>query len=105
MSSERFSFTFVEQTLRRALEEDLGHGDITSLLIVPEGLRGRARVLAKDDFVLAGMPFMAMVFSIIDPEVILEAPRQEGSSVKSGDVLATISGAARSLLAGERTSL
>jgi len=102
---DQFSFTPIEQTLRRALEEDLGHGDLTSLLVVPVGLAGRARVLAKEDFVLAGMPFMAMVFSIVDPEVILEVLRPEGSSVRSGDVLATISGAARSLLAGERTSL
>jgi nicotinate-nucleotide pyrophosphorylase (carboxylating) len=102
---DQLSFTPIEQTLRRALEEDLGHGDLTSLLVVPEGLVGRARVLAKEDFVLAGMPFMAMVFSIVDPEVILEVLRPEGSSVRSGDVLATISGPARSLLAGERTSL
>lgn len=105
MSSGQFAFASVEQTLRRVLEEDLGHGDVTSLLVVPEDLQGRAHILAKEDFVLAGMPFVRSVLSIIDPAVRLEVLRAEGSEVSSGDILGVFAGTVRSLLAGERTSL
>lgn len=95
----------VRETLQRALQEDLGHGDITSLLTIPEQARSSARLIAKEEFVLAGMPFAKEIFSLVDPEVIVVALSGEGSRIRKGDLIAEISGKARSLLAGERTAL
>lgn len=100
----RCSFLF-QETVRLALQEDIGQGDITSLLIVPEDREAGARLIAKEDFLLAGMPFVEEVFRAVDPEVRVTVHMPEGFAVKKGDVLAEIRGRARSLLAGERVSL
>ncbi|MBI5212217.1 MAG: nicotinate-nucleotide diphosphorylase (carboxylating), partial [Nitrospirae bacterium] len=95
----------LKETIRLALLEDIGHGDITSFLVVPEESAAKARISAKEDFVLAGMPFVKEVFDAIDNAVTVQALISEGSAVKRGEVIAEISGNARSLLAGERISL
>lgn len=95
----------LKDTIRLAILEDIGHGDITSLLIVPEGEKAKANIIAKEDFIIAGMPFVKGVFNAIDTDVVINVFFDEGSSVKKGDIIAGISGNARSLLAGERISL
>ncbi|HCZ10837.1 MAG TPA: carboxylating nicotinate-nucleotide diphosphorylase [Nitrospiraceae bacterium] len=95
----------LKETIRLAMLEDIGHGDITSLLTVPEDSEAKARITAKEDFVLAGMPFVKEVFDAIDTSVAVRVSVQEGAAVKKGEVIAEISGNARSLLAGERISL
>jgi nicotinate-nucleotide pyrophosphorylase (carboxylating) len=95
----------VTQLLRHAIEEDLGHGDITSSLIIPEDSEARALFIAKSNFVLAGFPFARLVFHILDPSVSFKTFHAEGAKVRKGDVLGEISGKTRLLLAGERTSL
>ncbi len=95
----------IAETIRLALLEDLGHGDITSSLIVPEDRSARAIIRAKEDLVLAGMPFVREVFSIIDSCVEVNAFLAEGSDVPKGGEIAEVKGSARSLLAGERTAL
>ncbi len=87
------------------LREDIGHCDITSFLVVPEHASANARIIAKEDFILAGMPFVKEVFSVIDPSVNFNVFFQEGAIIKNGDVLAEVSGNARSILSGERISL
>ncbi|NTU42053.1 MAG: carboxylating nicotinate-nucleotide diphosphorylase [Nitrospirales bacterium] len=95
----------VRETISRSLEEDIGHGDITSILTIPEGKRWKARLLAKEDLVVAGLPFVQEVFRQVDPDVAVTLFVSEGSSVAKGIVMAEISGEARSLLAGERVGL
>ena len=95
----------LKETIRLAILEDIGHGDITSLLIVSEGKKAKANIIAKEDIILAGMPFVKEVFNAIDPGVEIQIFFDEGSRVKKGDIIAKISGSARSLLAGERISL
>ncbi|MCL5061828.1 MAG: carboxylating nicotinate-nucleotide diphosphorylase [Nitrospirae bacterium] len=95
----------LKETIRIAIYEDIGHGDITSLLIVPEYKKAKASIIAKEDLILAGMPFIKEVFNAIDPGVEIQIFFDEGSRVKKGDIIAKISGSARSLLAGERISL
>ncbi len=95
----------LKETIRLAMLEDIGHGDITSLLVVPEDSEAKARITAKEDFILAGMPFVKEVFNSIDRCVVINEFLHDGSRVKKGDVIAEISGNARSLLAGERISL
>ncbi|MBI5639544.1 MAG: carboxylating nicotinate-nucleotide diphosphorylase [Nitrospirae bacterium] len=93
------------QFIRHAIEEDLGHGDITSTLLVPEENEGRALYIAKGNFVLAGFPFAREVFTILDPTTVFKIFKNDGSKVVKGDVLAEVSGKTRVLLAGERVSL
>lgn len=97
--------SLLQGTIRRALQEDIGQGDITSFLIIPEEREAGARLIAKEDFILAGMPFVEEVFRVIDPAVRVTAHMPEGFAVKEGDIIAEIAGRARSLLAGERVSL
>ncbi len=96
---------FVVETIRRALAEDAGCGDITSQLTVPEQSRSLAALVAKEPFVLAGMPYVREVFAQVDPAVKIKIFKKEGKPVKSGDTLAELSGATRSLLLGERVAL
>jgi len=96
---------FIQETIRRALAEDVGNGDITSELIIDLSARSRAVFRAKESFVLAGMPFVQEVFHQVDPELTLTIKKKEGISVKRGDLLAEAAGRTRSLLMAERTAL
>lgn len=95
----------VQDTIRRALAEDVGNGDITSELTIDAASRSRATFLAKESFVLAGMPFVQEVFRQVDPELSLRIRKKEGSAIKRGDIIAEASGPTRSLLIAERTAL
>lgn len=95
----------VIELITRAIEEDLGHGDITTSLLVPEKNESKALYIAKGNFVLAGMPFAEEVFRILDASVSFKIFYNEGSKVSRGDVLAEVAGKTRALLAGERISL
>ena len=95
----------VIELLEHAIEEDLGHGDITTNLLVPEGNESRALYIAKGNFVLAGFPFAREVFSLLDTAVSFRTLFNEGAHVSRGDVLGEVSGKTRVLLAGERISL
>jgi len=97
--------TSVTELLRHAIEEDIGHGDITSSLIIPEDSEAKALFIAKGSFVLAGFPFARLVFHILDQSVSFQTFHAEGAIVRKGDVLGEVAGKTRLLLAGERTSL
>jgi nicotinate-nucleotide pyrophosphorylase (carboxylating) len=95
----------VVDLIRRAVEEDLGHGDITTTLLVPEENRSKALYIAKGNFVLAGFPFAQEVFHLLDPSTSFRTFYDEGAKVSRGDVLGEVSGKTRVLFAGERVSL
>lgn len=96
----------VRRAVEAALAEDLGvHGDITSEAIVPGGRRGRARVVARSNLVLAGLPVARQVFVTLDPGVRFEEHAQEGEEVRAGRCVAVATGYARALLSAERTAL
>jgi nicotinate-nucleotide pyrophosphorylase (carboxylating) len=89
----------------RALEEDLGSGDITTRLTIPEGQRARGVFMAKEDLVVAGLPVAAEVFQVFDASSRFGPLVEEGSEVKPGTRLAAVEGSAAALLAGERVAL
>lgn len=89
----------------RALKEDLGAGDVTTRLTVPEGARGHGVLVSKQDLVVAGLPVAAEVFRALDPSTRWEALAEEGAEVCAGTQLAGITGVAAMLLAGERVAL
>jgi nicotinate-nucleotide pyrophosphorylase (carboxylating) len=91
--------------LRRALEEDIGAGDVTTLATVPAGTRSAGQIVAREAGVVAGLPVVAAVFHLLDPMVAVTALVAEGAAVAAGAALATVSGDARAILTGERTAL
>lgn len=94
-----------DDLIRRALLEDVGDGDHTSLSTIPAGSRGAARLLVKQDGVLAGVELAEAICAHYDPTLRLRILIQDGAAVKSGDVAFTITGPARSILTVERTVL
>jgi nicotinate-nucleotide pyrophosphorylase (carboxylating) len=95
----------VKNILRLALEEDIGHGDVTTTLTIPEDQRAKALLVAKGDFVLAGLPFAADVFHILDPATEFRIFHDEGAKIAKGAIIAEIAGNTRALLSCERVGL
>ena len=91
--------------IHRALEEDIGPGDITTSLLIPDENESRALYIAKGIFVLAGLPFSREVFQILDPSISFKMFYNEGVNVIKGDVVAEVHGKTRAILSGERVSL
>jgi len=88
-----------------ALKDDVGEGDITTNNIVPSEIKRKAKMIAKTDGVVAGLPVAEMVFKKLDPDLIWNELTPDGSKVKKGDVLVEFEGTYRALLTGERTAL
>jgi nicotinate-nucleotide pyrophosphorylase (carboxylating) len=91
--------------VRRALDEDLGAGDITTQAIVPPGARARGVFLVKADCVLAGLDVAFEAFRILEPGVQASVRKGDGERCAAGDVVAEVVGTARTLLIAERTAL
>ncbi len=94
-----------EETLRAWLWEDLGHGDLTSQLVVPEDLWGQAVILAKAEGVIAGLPVAQAVFALAEPRIAFTGLVAEGERVEPGQEVARLEGPLRGILAGERLAL
>ena len=93
------------ETIIRALAEDLGPGDITSEAFIPDGHRSHARIIAKENLVLAGTEVAAEVFRLVDPAITVALRNSDGARLAPGEVVLTAGGPTRSLLAAERTAL
>jgi nicotinate-nucleotide pyrophosphorylase (carboxylating) len=91
--------------IRRALEEDIGPGDVTTNAIVPATSLMRGQLVAKQSGVVAGLDVAEAVFKTLDERVAFRALVAEGAQVERQQVLAEVSGPARSLLTAERTAL
>src|SRR4030095_16672641 len=91
-------------TIRLALEEDIGTGDVTTDSIVAPGAVLEGRIIAKDAGVIAGLDVASAVFQLLSPDVRFERHVNEGDEVAAGSI-ASISGPARAILTGERTAL
>ena len=92
-------------TIRAALAEDIGPGDATTNAIIPEGSAMRGQIIAKQVGVVAGLDVARAVYRILDENVDFKAQVNEGTRVNDRQVLALVSGSARSLLTAERTAL
>jgi nicotinate-nucleotide pyrophosphorylase (carboxylating) len=94
----------LEDTVARALAEDVGTGDLTALL-VPEGARCRARVITREAAVLCGTAWVDAVFRRLDRRLKVQWHAADGDTVEPDRLLFELEGAARPLLTGERTAL
>lgn len=90
--------------VRRALDEDVGSGDVTADLL-PAGALGQARVITREAAVLCGTAWFDACFHAIDDRVRIEWLAADGDAVEAGAVLCRLSGPARALVTGERTAL
>lgn len=88
-----------------ALEEDIGAGDVTSEFFVKSGLRGRARIIAKEHAVTAGVETAAEVFARVDSQLRVSIARESGTKVAPPEVVLEIEGTVRSILTAERVAL
>ena len=107
ISSQRLGLSLDElrDLVRRALKEDLGAGDLTTRMTIPEGTRARGEIVAKQQLVVAGLPVAAEVFGMLDPSAQWETLVEDGAEVPRGARLARVTGSAAALLSGERVAL
>jgi len=94
-----------EATVRMALLEDLGFGDLTTDATVDPSRRAKATITAKQPGIIAGLDVAASAFHLLDQELKFEALVADGDEVSPGQILATVEGPARALLSAERTAL
>jgi nicotinate-nucleotide pyrophosphorylase (carboxylating) len=94
-----------EELIARALQEDVGDGDHTTLATIPAGTKSGARLLVKQDGVLAGTEVAETVARMVDPELTLRPYLHDGARVSRGDIAFNLMGPQRSILIAERTLL
>ena len=104
ISQEQFNKE-LELIITNAIREDIGEGDHTSLSCIPAEAKGKAKLLVKDEGVIAGVEFAKMVFDYVDKDLKVETLIQDGEKVKYGDVVLYVSGHSQSILQAERLLL
>jgi nicotinate-nucleotide pyrophosphorylase (carboxylating) len=97
--------SFLQQFIHAALQEDVGDGDHSTLAAIPPDTIKRARLLVKDEGILAGVELAEQIFHIFDAGLKLNINLQDGAVVRKGDIAFTIEGSARSILTTERLVL
>ena len=95
---------YVEDTVRRALAEDIGSGDLTAAL-VPAESQMRARLITRENAVLCGAAWIDAVFRNLDSRIRIDWEARDGDAILADQVLCRLDGPARGMLTGERTAL
>lgn len=95
----------IDTLVRRELDDDLGPGDVTTEATVSPGQPARARVVAKEGGIVAGLPVAARTFAAVDDGLAVRWQVDDGAAVDAGHVVGQIEGPARALLIAERTAL
>ena len=105
MISEKQFTKEIDIIIANAIREDVGDGDFSSLACIPEDATGSAKLLVKDEGIIAGIEFAAQVFEYVDPGLEMDIKIKDGSAVKYGDVCFYVSGLSQSILKAERLVL
>ena len=105
MGNDDKIYVETEKIINLALAEDRADDDITSRLVIPENLNGTATLLSKAPGILAGTDVFKAAFLTVDKKLKIEIRMQDGAPLVPGDVAATVSGSARSILRAERTAM
>jgi nicotinate-nucleotide pyrophosphorylase (carboxylating) len=95
----------IHQFIKNALTEDVGDGDHTSLSTIPQGTQGKAKLIIKEDGILAGIELAIEIFKEVDPGLKVDVLLQDGAAVKFGDIALTVTGSTHSILIAERLVL
>jgi len=91
--------------IANAIREDVGDGDHSSLACIPKETMGKAKLLVKDEGVLAGVEFAKQVFAYVDSNLVIETLIEDGAYVKYGDIAFFVSGSSQNILKAERLVL
>ena len=91
--------------ISNAIREDVGDGDHSSLACIPASAKGTAKLLVKDEGIIAGVAFAKMIFNYVDPDLQIETFINDGTPIKYGDVIFHVSGSSQSILKAERLVL
>lgn len=91
--------------VENGIREDIGPGDYSSLACIPHSAKGKAKLLVKDQGIIAGVEFAKMIFHHVDPNLFVEIFIEDGAPVTYGDVVFHVSGSSQSILKAERLVL
>ena len=105
MISEIQFQTELDIIIKNAIREDVGEGDHSSLACIPTSAQGKAKLLVKDEGIIAGVAFAEMIFKYVDADLKMEIYINDGEIVKYGDVVFQVSGSSQSILKAERLVL
>ncbi len=100
-----FDLKKIKEIVQLAIKEDIGTGDITSRIFIPEGSESEGVLIAKETGIVAGLPVAGYVLSQIDKDLLLTVNIEDGSRVEKGSVIASVKGLTLSLLSAERLVL
>lgn len=95
----------IDIIIANAIREDVGDGDHSSLACIPYDAAGQAKLLVKDEGIIAGVEFAKKVFDFVDPSLEVDVLIQDGEKVKYGDVCFYVAGLSQSILKAERVVL
>ena len=95
----------IDLFIKNAIAEDVGDGDHTSLSTIPAGTQGSARLIVKEDGILAGVELALEIFDQIDPNLTVDVKIADGTAVKYGEIVLTVTGSTHSILLAERLVL
>ena len=95
----------LDKIILDAIREDLGDGDHSTLAVIPEDKTGKARLLAKENGIIAGLSLAEIVYGKFNKEIFIEFYFKDGDKINSGDVIFEVSGNARDILSSERLVL
>ncbi|MBU1019637.1 MAG: carboxylating nicotinate-nucleotide diphosphorylase [Firmicutes bacterium] len=95
----------IDQIISQALQEDVQDGDHTSLATIPAEAKGKARLLVKENGIIAGIRIAEKVFKQVDPEIEFKQFIEDGAEIKVGDIAFEVSGKSISILTAERLAL
>jgi nicotinate-nucleotide pyrophosphorylase (carboxylating) len=105
MISEKQFQEELQLIISQAIREDVGDGDHSSLACIPASAMGKAKLLVKDNGIIAGVAFAKMVFEYVDKNLEVEILVNDGAEVKFGDIVLYVSGSSQSILKAERLVL
>jgi len=105
MISEKQFQNELQLIIKNAIREDVGDGDHSSLACIPNSAKGKAKLLVKDEGIIAGVEFAKMIFNYVDPNLEIETLITDGSKVKYGDIVFFVTGSSQSILKAERLVL
>jgi nicotinate-nucleotide pyrophosphorylase (carboxylating) len=105
MISETQFYNELNLIIQNAIREDVGDGDHSSLACIPKEATGKAKLLVKDNGIIAGVEFAKMVFNYVDANLQVEIFINDGEKVNFGDVVFHVSGSSQSILKAERLVL
>ena len=95
----------IKLIIANAIREDVGDGDHSSLACIPDSATGKAKLLVKDEGIIAGVDFAELVFYFVDPSLKIDVLIKDGSPVSHGDIVFYVEGSSQSILKAERLVL